>query len=197
MKKSGDRFKKDAVRKFDLKPLHRLQEIEQMDAIAKAVDETGRSMDAKWGHGRLPLLCGAEWASRFAAQSFKFKAAYAAQELEEVLKHGSAMERAYQKLDELAVASGADPVAPEQWEFNIDDRLIILVRDKMRMNQVDRKDRRCEVWSLDEIESLMRLYPILAAAKDIFSGAEIIETRPAKCAMKDLNDSLDSLPGWG
>lgn len=169
-------------------------EHEIVDAILAAVDRKGRVMDEKWGVGRLPTLVGAEWAERFASQKRKFSEALWRWDVAETRKHGEAMLRAYDKLDALAEASGAQHGPSEQWEFMAGDELVILVRDRSRVGQVDTNGRRAQVWSLDEIASVIRAHPVLAAAKDAFPGAEVVSVRPAYDFKNALDDSLEGLP---
>lgn len=169
-------------------------ELDAITAIIAAVDRKGREMDEKWGTGRLPALVGVEWADRFSSQRRKFSEALWRWDYPEARKHGEAMERAYAKLDELATAAGAEQGAPEQWEFETPEGLVILVRDRARQGQVDTQGRRAQVWSLDEIASVLRNYPMLAAAKDAFPGAEVVSIRPARDFKDALDDSLEGLP---
>lgn len=169
-------------------------EYDAINAVMESVDRKGRGMDEKWGIGRLPTLVPAEVAAKFANQSRKFSTALAAWDYPETLKHGSAMERAYDALDALAVASGAERGPPETWEFDTPEGLVILVRDIKRTNQVDTKGRRAQVWSIDEIANVIRNHPILAAAKEAFPGAVVESIRPAQKFKHDLEDSLEGLP---
>lgn len=46
-----------------------------------------------------------------------------------------------------------------------------LLRDTGRLQ---RHGRKAQVWALDEIASVIRCHPILAAAKDAFPGAQVV-----------------------
>lgn len=169
-------------------------EYDAIMSVVDAVDAKGRAADEKWGVGRLPTLVPAEWAGKFRQQQRKFSAAIGQWDYPEALKHGQAMERAYAKLDELAEASGAEKGLPEQWEFEVDGKLVILVKDLRRTNQVELHGREAQVWSLDEIASVIRQHPILAAAKDAFPGATIESVRTGRDVKQKLDDSLEGLP---
>ena len=170
--------------------LYSTGEIDAINAIAASVDARGRSLDEKWGIGRLPTLVPVEWADRFASQCRKFSLALQDWNYPEVQKHGQAMERAYAKLDELATAAGAEQGRPEQWEFETPDGLVILIRDIRRTNQVDTQGRQAQVWSLDEIASVIRNHPEIVAVKTVFPGAEVVSLRPAPDRKKDIDDGL-------
>lgn len=169
-------------------------EMDVIQEILNAVDERGKAMDRKWGLGRLPGLCGIEWAERFANQRRKFGTAVWSWDLNEVRKHGEAMVRAFDKLDELATEAGIEPGPPGQWEFTTSEGLVILVQDRNRMNQVDTGGRQCQVWSLDEIAEVIRNFPELSKAKDVFQGAEVVKLSPRAEIRSKLNDSLEGLP---
>lgn len=168
-------------------------ELDAIDAVSSAVDAKGRAMDEKWGIGRLITLVPVEWADRFHTQSRKFSLALQDWNYPEALKHGQAMERAYAKLDELATASGAEHGKPEQWEFETPDGLVILVKDIQRTNQVDRQGRQAQVWSLDEIASVIRAHPEIVKAKTVFSGAEVVSIRPVQARKIGL-EANDDIP---
>jgi hypothetical protein len=155
-----------------------LGEIDAVNAVMLAVDAKGRAMDDKWGVGRLPMLVPADVAVRFASQRNKFSEAIQSWSVPEALKHGEAMERAYAKLDEIALASGASPTPPDQWEFETEEGLVVLVRDKRTIAQVDTSGRAAAIWSLDEIASVICAHPTLAKAKAHFPGSEVVSVRP-------------------
>lgn len=155
-------------------------ELDGIQAVVEAVDAKGRAMDEKWGIGRLPTLVPADWAEKFRVQQRKFSAATLAWDLPETMRHGQAMERAYARLDELAVAAGFKPGPAEQWEFETPNGLVILVRDIRQTNQVDTGGRRAEIWSLDEVVSVIRAHPAIVAAKTVFEGATVVSIRPSK-----------------
>jgi hypothetical protein len=178
----------------DPRPITKHDAYDRIWAMIMAVDERGRQCEERWGTGRLTTLVGVEWADRFKAQHLKFGHACFAQKHEDVRKHGEAMLRAYDKLEELAVSAGADEKPPDQWEIETVHGLIIVVRDRNRMNQAQTFGRACQVWSLDEIESVIRNHPTIVAVKDAFPGAELVETRPAKRVADNLNDSLANVP---
>lgn len=175
-------------------PPTKADDLDTIQAILDVVDRRGRDMDERWGIGRLPSLVPIEWAQRFASQKRKFSDAVWSWKAQDAQTHGEAMLRAYAKLDELAVEAGHQPTPPEQWEFMSGDSLVILVRDRKQMNQVQTGGRRCQIWSLDEVEEVIRKHPMLALAKDEFQGAEIVNIRPVRDIQDQLNDSLEGLP---
>jgi hypothetical protein len=168
--------------------------LDQIDIAVRGVDRRGREMDQRWGVGRLPTLVPLEVADKFRAQRRKFSAAVWERDAEAVRKHGEAMLRAYAKLDEIATATGAVPGKPDQWEFETPEGLIILVREIGDVGRAELHGRQAKVWSLDEVASVIRAHPVLAAAKDFFPGATVESVRPPVEVREELNDSLMQLP---
>lgn len=165
-------------------------ELDVVQEILTAVDRRGKELEHKWGVGRLPALVPLEWTERFLSQRRKFSAACQALDCAETRKHGEAMLRAFDKLDALATEAGHQPGPPEQWEFEVDGELVILVRDIARLNQADTAGRRCMVWSLDEIANVVRSQKLVIEAKLEFAGAEVVYLRPEKPGWKDLDDEI-------
>lgn len=163
-------------------------------AIANAVDEAGRAMDAKWGVGRLPTLVGAEMAAKFARAQHSFSRAVRNYDADLAETYGAALERGYLALDRVAQEAGHEPKPPEQWEFTVDGALIVLVRDRGQMSQVQLHGRKAQVWSVDELAEVIRNHEMLAEAKNHFPGAEVESIRPVRAIKQELNDSLAGLP---
>ena len=176
--------------------------LDSMAAIIRTVDEHARSINRRWGHNRLPHLVPPDWTERFIAQKRKWELAcfectgsLEQDDLDRVRRHGEAMLRAYDKLEELATAAHHFDGPPEQWEFELRDGTpVILVRDRAEMAQIDPKGRTVQVWSLEEIATIVEKFPELIRAKDAFPGAEVIQLGTSRKVHDDLNDSLEGLP---
>ena len=175
-------------------PPTRHAQISDMQVIIKCVDQRGRDMDERWGIGRLPMLVPIEWAERFHAQHKLFNTAVWEFDLRLVRQHGEAMLRAYEKLDELAREGNGEPLPVEQWEFETEQGLVILVRDLRDTGRAQRHGREAQVWALDEVANVIRCHPILAAAKDAFPGAQVVSVRPNKTTLAELDDELSDIP---
>lgn len=175
-------------------PPTRHTQISDMQVIIKCVDQRGRDMDERWGIGRLPMLVPIEWAERFHAQHKLFNTAVWEFDPRLVRQHGEAMLRAYEKLDELAREGKGEPLPVDQWEFETEQGLVILVRDLRDTGRAQRHGREAQVWALDEIANVIRCHPILAAAKDAFPGAQVVSVRPNKTTLAELDDELSDIP---
>ena len=175
-------------------PPTRHGQISDMQVIINCVDQRGRELDQQWGIGRLPMLVPIEWAERFHAQHKLFNAAVWEFDLTLVRQHGDAMLRAYDKLDQLAREAKGAPLPVDQWEFETDVGLVILVRDLRDTGRAQRHGRAAQVWSLDEIANVIRFHPILAAAKNAFPEAQVVSVRPSRAALDQLDDELSDIP---
>lgn len=171
-------------------PPTEIDKLDDIAAIVRVVDRAGRDADDKWGVSRLRTIVPIEWAERFLSQHRKFSDAVWARDVALVRQHGEAMLRAYVKLDELAEASGAEQGPPAQWEFEGPDGLIILVKDRARGAQVATDGRKCAVWSLDEIVSVITAHPEISRAKENFPGAEVVSIRPDPKMLDELYNQL-------
>ncbi len=175
-------------------PPTRHGQISDMQIIINCVDQRGRELDQHYGIGRLPMLVPIEWAERFHAQHKLFSAAVWEFDLGAVRQHGDAMLRAYDKLDQIAREAKGEPLPVDQWEFETQHGLVILVRDLRDTGRVQFHGRKAQVWSLDEIANVIHCHPMIAAAKEAFVGAQVISVRPSKVAIDALNDELSDIP---
>lgn len=185
-------------------PPTRSQMLTQAADMITLVDTRAKEVNRRWGHNRLPYLVPLEWMEKFKRQkaswdlaAFECTGSPLPRDLERMRVQGEAMLRAYDKLEQIATESGRGPIPAGQWEFELKDgTLVILVRDKADMAQVERHGRAAQVWSLDEIAEVIQNFPILSAAKDIFPGAEVMQVEVATSRkVKDkLDDELTDIP---
>lgn len=167
------------------------------------VDERARDVNRRWGHNRLPHLVPFEWLDRFRSQKRKWETACfecagspQPEDRDTVRKHGEAMLRAFDKLEEIAVVDGHMPTAPTWWEFELSDGTpVILVRDRHEIGQVDAKGRAVQIWSLEEVAQIVEKFPaLLSATKTAFPGAEVIQIKTSPIVTGALDDALADLP---
>lgn len=178
--------------------------ITQLGEIIDTVTAHANTLNRRWGFNRLPQLVGIDLAHRFQSQKRKWELAcfectgsVLVSDLERVRSHGEAMLRAYSALERAAVEGGHAPLAPGVWEFELEDGTpIILVRTKPEMAQVERRHG-AQVWSLEEIASILKHYPALAAVKDTFPEAEVIRLAPNRETRELVDDLLEDIPFGG
>lgn len=179
-------------------PPLRHEVVDQCAEIIYAVDAKGREIDRRWGMGILPRMVSIESMERFCRQKRKFSAAAFAMDLDDVRKHGAAMQRAYAALEAEAATLGHYPEPVQTWEFTLKDGgLVVLVRDRAELAKVDTRDRPAQIWSLEEIADIIEKFPALSKAKDYFPGAEVLSVRPEPETIKFVEDTLDDLPFGG
>lgn len=177
------------------------QIVTAMSEIIRTVDEHAREMNRRWGFNRLPHIVSPEWTERFAEQKRRWEMACfecvgsaLPADLDKVRKQGDAMLRAFDKLEELALAAGKSPAPPGVWEFETrDGKPIVLVRTSAEMSQVKR-DPPAQVWCLEEIGEIITRFPELVLTKDAFPQADFVQMRTSAAVIDALNDSLEDVP---
>ena len=175
----------------------------QISAIVDAVDERARECNRKWGMNRLPLIVPLEWMERFRRQKHKWQLTVFESApvptpdcLASIRKQGEAMLRAFDKLEELAVADGHYPAPPEQWEFELNDGTpVILVRDRSELAQVKPKGRSVQIWALEEVADVIAKFPqLVRAGKQALPGSEIIRTLTDRIVTDAIDDAMAEIP---
>lgn len=171
-----------------------------LKAIIDGLDEAARTMEAKWGFGRLPLLVSVETRAKFYRQRDK---AYDALEecygakvitrdmLDRTQSACAGMERAWKALDAEATTAGAKSVDPDVWECVLQDGSVAaIVRTTAEASSVIREGRMLNVWTLDEVARAIDLMPeIVRAAKETFPGATVQPER-VRGRREKLNDEI-------
>lgn len=179
------------------------QLLHQITAIVDAVDERAQQCNRKWGMNRLPLIVPFEWMEKFKRQKLNWQRTVFESApvptlncLEAIRKQGEAMLRAFDKLEELAVAEGHLPTPPAHWEFELNDGTpVILVRERSELAQVDPKGRTVQIWSLEEVADVIAKFPeMVLGTKQAFPGAEVIRTRTDRFVVDALDELNDVIP---
>ena len=174
-----------------------------MAEIIATVDHHARALNRRWGFNRLPHIVPIEHTERFIRQKHKWELACfectgdpRPEALDRVRRHGEAMLRAYDALEQLAQAAGHSPVPPDAWEFELRDGMPIrLVRDRAEMGQVDHPPGG-QVWALEEIATIIARFPELVLTKHEFPQAEIVQMRTSAKTRALVDDSLADIPGF-
>jgi len=186
-------------------PLTQRQVYERMADIVRTVDEHARESNRRWGFNRLPHIVPIEWTERFKSQQRKWVGACwecgcdpTEAMLAPVRQHGEAMIRAFDKLEEIALANGKSPAPPGVWEFELADGTpITLVRARAEMAQLERTPPAL-VWSLDEvaqaIDATRAQFPGVFEAKNAFPDCEILQLRTPVKVRQLIDDELCQIP---
>lgn len=183
-------------------PPARHELLDQCSDIIRTVDEHARQANRRWGHNRLPHLVPIEWTERFRSQKrkwelacFEFAGSPKPDDLAVIRKHGEAMIRAFAKLEQVAGEEGHLPTPAAHWEFELADGTpVILVRDRADMGTIEPDGRAVQIWSLEEVATVIAKFPMIALAKDAFLGAEVVQMRTGPAVIDALNDSMADLP---
>ncbi len=187
-----------------LPPPLKHETLSAMATIIATVDRHAREHNRRWGVNRLPHLVPIAEAERFVRAKRKWELAcwectgsLLSADLDRVRAQGESMMRGYDHLAKLAIEAGHDFASPQRWEFELEDGTpVILVRDRAELAQVDTGGRAAQVWSLDEIATILAKFPMMARAKECFPGAELIQMKTDPLVIGKLNDDLSDLPGF-
>lgn len=170
--------------------------------LIRIVDTRGKEINREWGFNRLPYIVPIEWMQKFQRQKKSWQqvcydcvGSILQEDLDRMQVQADAMLRAYDKLVELAIASGRSPARPEQWQFELKNGVpIILVRERYEMSQITQTKPLSQVWCLEEIAGLIEKFPSLFDGKDMFPQAEIVKITTDTYIHDKLNDELNDIP---
>lgn len=176
--------------------------LDDIRAWIETVDERARECNRKWGHNRLPHLVPLDWLDKFRAQKRKWELAcfeccgsLMPDDRDRVRKQAEAMLRAFDKLEALAVEEGYLPTPPNEIEFELTDGTpVIVVRTRAELSQVNPAGRAVQVWSLEEVATILERFPAICAAKNSFPGAEVVQMKTGKVVIGELDDSVADIP---
>ena len=147
----------------------------------EALDEMARSMEVKWGCGRLPRLVAGinpELAGKFWSQFEKLNAACEAGYLAEQEDQANRMRAAWMRLDKEAEAHGCEPISPKRLEGRLPDgRLLVVVDGPEGAWRVAHEDRAAVVWSIDEVVRMLWSFEMVNEAKTVWPGAKVEKVR--------------------
>lgn len=165
-----------------------------IDDLLKPVTRRKQNADQKWGYDRLLEIVPTDWARKFGIAHEALEQALIAEEpdLAHIQDRAENLIRAYNKLDEIADASGAERSPEMLWHMQVGGKPAVLALD--RASQVAAiaayPDRL--IYSLDEVERLLEAdsMKLVNATKDIFPGAEVQEVRPRTKLEQELEDEI-------
>jgi hypothetical protein len=161
-----------------------------MKAVVDGVDHVARSMESKWGVGRLRLLVDDELRTRFDRQVEKWGVACQQYEPSGIKRHGDAMRRAWSALDTAATKAGALALEPETWESRLENGSVLVVCknnvEAYAVARAERGKRDIQVWSLDEVARVISARPEIGEIKKHFPGATV----KSVCTKESFDDSI-------
>lgn len=150
-------------------------------AAVDRLDEIAHAMERKWGADRLPKLVDPTLAARFHAQAQKLNEALRSDRPDAVATQATAMQRAWNALDQAATASGKQPLSVTVWETAIPStgEVIAIVRTAEEASAIAR-ERNGAVYTLAEVAVAIDAFgDQVRAVKTTFPGAAVTAVRPA------------------
>lgn len=152
-------------------------------------DLTIAAMEKKWGVDRLRLLVPVELREKFDRQRFLFAQAIRYGDLEELKSQARRTVAAYNALDRVATAAGAETRSDGVWEVALDNGTVAaIVRNNEDARHVKANGRFVSIWTLDEIGRLLVAFPEVCKIKHAIPGASVTRARA------DIQDPLIGFP---
>ena len=143
-------------------------------------DNVASHYERKWGIDRLALLVDAELRERFWLQADKLNKAVRDNNAAQVEHEVQVSCRAYKKLDEVATASGAEPLSHEVWEAPLPSGgVLAVVRTDQEVSAVKNDVPERKVYSVEMVARVIDGWESekVAAVLDAFPGAVIKEAK--------------------
>lgn len=176
------------------------EDTQTLKALIDGVDHIARTMEGKWGVGRLPLLVSPDTRTKFYVAGEKFndalEASYRAKimtrdMLDHVKAKAGVMERAWAALDAEATRKGEQPIDPDVWEVALSDGSILaVVQTNADASKVLRDGRNKNVWTMDEVARAVEAFPdVVRQCKEAFGEIKVEPVRE-KRARAVLNDPV-------
>lgn len=177
------------------------EDFETLKAYIDGVDQAARTMEAKWGVGRLPMIVSTETRAKFYRQGLRFREAletcYGAKVItrdmmDAIAKAAGGMERAWAALDKEADTIGAKPLDPDVWEAVLSDGSILaVVQTSADAHRVLEDGRIKNVWTMEEVSRAVEAFPdIIRSIKETFPGAEVQPVREKRSREEPLSDPI-------
>ncbi len=149
-------------------------EATRIQAVIDGVDNIAKTMELKWGVGRLRLVVSDDLREKFDRQYEKLNGAIWAGVSREVEIHGPGMIRAWQALDAAATAAGELPLDPVVWETVTESGTVLaVVRTNADAHAVVASGRAVDVWTMEEVGRMAEASGIVAKIKTTFPGAKV------------------------
>lgn len=167
-------------------------------AALDRLDHTARTMERKWGVGRLRLLVDDILRAKFDRQAKLLDGVLwtedpnARGDSRTILAQIDAMERGWRKLD--AVAGVAHVPKPSTWIECVAPagQLFVVVPDNADASLLDDqlRGRAASVYTAAEVGRLLEAWPQVATAKAVFPGATVTEIRSRRAPDWEVGDDL-------
>lgn len=159
------------------------------DFAAAPFDAVAYAMETKWGIDRLPGLVSPTLAAKFGAAMALMNDAItkpdpvmAASAAQNCIKGMGAMDAA-------AIAAGHQPISPDAWEFEVDGKICVLVRDVTEWRAVAAIRPDVKIYHLGELPNLIR-HSAEAIARGDVKALHPAPIEPTTDTESYLNDKI-------
>jgi len=161
------------------------------DLATAPFDAAARAMDLKWGQDRLPELVSPATADRWGLAMANLNAALASADPALVVARVNACVRGFAAMDAEAVTLGGKPISPDAWEFDLEGTACAILKDDAAWPAYHALRPGVRIYTLREVVNALASYgQTVAAVKDAFPGAQVVEVRKRTKLEIDLDDDL-------
>lgn len=165
-----------------------------IDDLLKPLTRRKSNADQKWGYDRLLEIVPTEWARNFGIAHEALEQSLIAEtpDTKHIADRADNLIRAYNKLDEIADASGVERSPEMLWHMEVSGKPAILALDRASMMAAVKQFPDHLIYSIDEIERLIesKSLDLVNAAKAMFAGAEITDVRKADRSPESLDQEI-------
>ena len=124
----------------------------QIGAALAGLDATARSMESKWGVGRLPEIVSTETAVKFGGvQDALNQLLDAAEDVPSIAAVAGSLQRGWLALDAEATKLGAKPIEPVGWCFKVGSQPAVLARTDADAAAIRAIDPDANIWTLESV----------------------------------------------
>lgn len=156
------------------------------------LDRTAKQFEGRWGCERLLRLVSPATAAKVGAVQKRLDDAIAMNNAEGVARDAAIMQRAWQAMEDEAVAAGHAPQPTGVWSIDWKGEAWTVVLDRADVDAVARaSDNAACVVSLNELLLAYNEYRsrITDAVKATFAGAEVVAIRQTKLG-REIDDEI-------
>ena len=114
-------------------------------------DAVARSMELKWGVGRLVEIVPVDWAKRFGEAAQQLNDLLEDGDTEKIAAAADVVRRAWLKLDQVAVQAGQKPIEPVGWSFRVGNQPAVLARTEADAAAIRAIDSQANIWTLESV----------------------------------------------
>ena len=163
----------------------------ECDFALGPLDRVAVEMDRKWGVDRLVELQTPEVARKYGARMAELNAAVAADDPAAVAATAAILIANLRRMDELATAAGHKPLTPDLWEFELNGRVVAIMRETGDWRAAQAMRPGVTIYSMREVAiALEAKADWVDRIKATFPGAAITAVRETTELEAALDDEI-------